>query len=231
MVHDKIVVIDFEIKNTIEFQTINNISIDIDNLQSEGFDFDKTEIVPIKSLKTNESDHLYFKLLKEKDEVYSNCSFNCTLKFDLQELDVKGNPHGIPVKETYKLDKVVEVSYADYYVKNPKVNIDNFQEFWKQAEKSEYEKTDEKMGLPYNSIKSAAENFSEIIGLEPLNNIDAIDSNVKKYEFIYAYKNYFDNLLFIKFQVIYDQKKCLSHVIILSQDASVPEMIVNKIYA
>ena len=232
IVHDKIVVLDFEIKNTIEFQTINNISIDVDNLQSEGFDFDKAEIVPIKTLKTNETEHLYFGIVKEKDEIYSNCSFNCTLKFDLQELDVKGNPHGIPIKETYKLDKVVEISYADYYVKNPKVDIDNFQEFWKQAEKSEFEKGEEKMGLPYHNIKSAVENFSEIIGLEPLNNLDTIDSAMKKYEFVYAYKNYFDNLLFIKFQVLFnDQNKCLSHVIILSQDPSVPEMIVNKIYA
>ena len=154
------------------------------------------------------------------------------MKFDLQELDVKGNPHGIPIKETYKLDKIVEISYADYYVKNPKVDIDNFQEFWKQAEKSEFEKGEEKMGLPYHNIKSAVENFSEIIGLEPLNNLDTIDSAMKKYEFVYAYKNYFDNLLFIKFQVLFnDQNKCLSHVIILSQDPSVPEMIVNKIYA
>ena len=232
IVHDKIVVIDFEIKNTIEFQTINNISIEVENLQSEGFDFDKAEIIPIKSLKTNEEGHLYFAILKEKDEIYSNCSFNCTLKFDLQELDVKGNPHGIPIKETYKLEKVVEVTYADYYVKNPKVNIDNFQEFWLQAEKSDYTKKEEKMGLPYHNIKSAVENFSEIIGLEPLNNIDAIDSQLKKYEFVYAYKNYFDNLLFIKFQVIFnDKNKCFSQIIILSQDASVPEMICTLIFA
>ena len=58
IVYDKIVVIDFEIKNTIEFQTINNISKDVDNLQSEGLYFDKTEIIPIKSLKTNESGNL-----------------------------------------------------------------------------------------------------------------------------------------------------------------------------
>ena len=232
IVHDKIVVIDFEITNTIEFQIINEISIDVDNLTSEGFDFDKTEIIPIKSLKTNESGHLYFKLLKDKDEIYSNCSFNCTLKFDLQELDVKGNPHGIAVKETYKLDKMVEVSYADYYIKNSKVNVDNFGEFWKQAEKSNFSKTEEKMGLPYNSVKNAAVKFSEIIGLDPLNDIEQIDSNVKKYEFVYAYINYFENLLFIKFQVIFnDQNKCLSQVIIQSQDPSVPEMIVNKIYA
>ena len=117
-------------------------------------------------------------------------------------------------------------------IKNPKVNLENFQEFWKQAEKSEYKKGDEKMGLPYHNIKSAAENFSEIIGLEPLNNIDSIDKEAKKYEFVYAYKDYFDNLLFIKFQVIFnEQNKCLSHVLILSQDPSIPEIISNKIFA
>ena len=185
IVHDKIVVIDFEITNTIEFQIINDVSIEVENLSSEGFDFDKTEIIPIKSLKTNESGHLYFKLVKEKDEVYSNCSFNCTLKFDLQELDVKGNPHGIAVKETYKLDKMVEVSYADYYIKNSKINLDNFNEFWKQAENANFSKADEKMGLPYNSLKNAAIKFSEIIGMDPLNDIEKIDTNMKKYEFDY----------------------------------------------
>ena len=172
-------------------------------MQLEGFYFDKAEIIPIKTLKTNESGHLLFKLLKEKDETYSNCSFNYTLIFDLQELDIKGNSHGISIKEKYKLEKIVQVSYADYYAKNPKVDNDNFQEFWKQEEKSDYEKGEEKMGLPDSNIKSAVENFSEIIGLEPLNNIDAIDPSVKQYEFDYAYKNYFDNLLFIKFQVIF----------------------------
>ena len=81
-----------------------------------------------------------------------------------------------------------EIYYADYYVKNPKVDVDNFQEFWKQAEKSDYEKGEEKMGLPYSNIKSAFENSSEIIGLEALNNIEAIDPSVKMYEFVYAYK-------------------------------------------
>ena len=232
IVHDKIVVIDLEITNTIEFQVINDVTIEVGNYTPGGFDFDKVEIIPIKSLKTNESGHLYFKLLKVKDEIYSSCSINCSLKFDLQELDVKGNPHGIAVKETYKLDKNVEVSYADYYIKNSKVTVDNFGEFWKQAEKSDYEKAEEKMGLPYNSIKTAAIKFSEIIGLDPLNDIEQIDTNVKKYEFVYAYISYLENLLFIKFQVfIIDQNKCLSHVKILSQDSAIPEIIVGKIYA
>ena len=232
IVHDKIVVMDFEITNTIEFQIINDVSLDMQMLNYEGFDLDKTEIIPIKSLKTNESGHLYFKLLKNKDSIYSNCSFNCTLKFDLQELDVKGNPHGIPVKETYKLDKPVEVCYADYYIKNSKVNLENFAEFWKQAEKSGYEKAVEKMVLNYNNGKNAGKIFSETIGFEPLNDLEKIDNSAKKFEFAYAYKNYFENLIFIKFTVIFNaQNECFGQIIILSQDASVPEMILSKIYS
>ena len=232
IVHDKIVVIDFEITNTVELQTINNISLDISDLQSEGFDFDKTEIIQIKSLKTNESGHLYFKLLKEKDATYSDCTFNCSLKFDLQELDVKGNPHGIPVKETYKLDKQVEISYADYYVKYQKISVDNFHDVWKTAEKSGYTKAEEKIGIPKDNVIKAIQYFSDIIGLEPLNDIKQIDPTVKKYECVYAYKNYFENLLFIKLQMLFNkQNKCLSQVIILSQDSIVPDMIIKKIFA
>ena len=131
----------------------------------------------------------------------------------MQELDVKGNPHGIAVRETYKLDKLVELSYANYYIKNSKINIDNFNEFLKQAENANFSKADEKIGLSYNSLKNAAIKFSEIIGMDSLNNIEKIDTNMKKYEFVYAYINYFENLLLIKFQVFFnEQNKCLSHV-------------------
>ena len=135
IVHDQIVVLDFEITNTIELQTINNISLDIGDSQNFGFDFSKTEIIEIKSLNTNQTGHLYLKLTKDSNVIYSACSFNIILKFDLQELDVKGNPHGIAVKETYKIDKLIEISYADYYTKNIKINLENFSEFWQMAEK------------------------------------------------------------------------------------------------
>ena len=232
IVHDQIVVLDFEITNTIELQTINNVSLNIEDSQNSGFDFSKTEIIEIKSLNTNQTGHLYLKLTKDSNVIYSACSFHLVLKFDLQELDVKGNPHGIPVKETYKIDKSIEISYSDYYTKNNKVTLENFAEFWKMAEKSNYKRGEEKMGLPYNNIKSAAKNFSEIIGLLPINNINNLESSAKKFEFVYAYVNYLDNLLFIKFQVFFnEQNKCLAQVIVLSQDDTVPELIFSKIYA
>ena len=232
IIHDKVVVLDFEISNTIELQVINKVSIDIDELESTGFDFTKTEIIDIDSLSTNQKGHLYLKLLKDDNSIYSTCSFKATLKFDLQELDVKGNAHGIAVKEQYKIDKVVDVSYADYFAKNQKVNLMNFGDVWKVAENSGCLRKEEKISLPYNSIRNAGKAISEIIGLTPVNDVDKVDSNAKRFEFVYAYVSYLDNLLFVKLQVVMsDSNKCLAKVVVLSQDETVMEMVFNKIYS
>ena len=232
IIHDKIVVLDFEITNTIELQEIRKVSIDMDEFESSGFDFNKTEIIEIDKLSTNQKGHLYLKLLKEENEVYSSCSFKISLKFDLQELDVKGNPHGIAVKEQYKIDKSVEISYADYFIKNNKVTLTNFVDVWKMAENSNYHSKEGKMALPYTSIRQAGKSFSDILGLVPINDITKIDSTAKRFEFVYAYNSYVDSLLFIKFQVVIsDANKCLAQVLILSQDELIAELILNKIYS
>ena len=232
IVYDKAVIIDFEITNTIELQMINNVKIEIENLESNGFDFNKTEIIEIDKLGSNQAGHVYLKLSKEEDFVYSSCSFNIVLNFDLQELDIKGNAHGIAVKEQYKIDQSVEVVFSDYFKVNKKVDFNNFKDVWKLAENSQYFKTDETLGMPYKDIKAAAIGLSEIIGLMPLNNIDNIEPNAKKFEFIYAYVSYLNNLLFIKIQIIFDDEgKCYAHIVILSQDESIGELIMNRIYA
>ena len=232
IIHDSVVVLDFEISNTIELQVINKVTIDIDELESTGFDFTKTEIIDIDVLSTNQKGHLYLKLLKDDNSTYSTCSFKATLKFDLQELDVKGNPHGIAVKEQYKIDKAVEVSYADYFAKNAKVTLMNFADVWKVAENSGCLRKEEKISLPYNSVSNAGKAISEIIGLTPVNDVSKVDANAKRFEFVYAYVSYMESLLFVKLQVVMSESnKCLAKVVVLGQDETVMEMVFNKIYS
>jgi hypothetical protein len=172
------------------------------------------------------------KLLKDDNSTYSTCSFKATLKFDLQELDVKGNPHGIAVKEQYKIDKAVEVSYADYFAKNAKVTLMNFADVWKVAENSGCLRKEEKISLPYNSVRNAGKAISEIIGLTPVNDVSKVDTNAKRFEFVYAYVSYMESLLFVKLQVVMSESnKCLAKVVVLGQDETVMEMVFNKIYA
>lgn len=143
----------------------------------------------------SESKHLFFKLTKKEDDIYSSCSFNVILKFDLQELDVKGNLHGTPLKEQYKIDKKVEIQYSDYFLPHPKVNLSNYEDYWKLCEKSNFENAEEKIQLPFPNIKVAGKNFSQIIGFDPLNDLDKIDPSAKKYEFVYAMLNLFESVV------------------------------------
>jgi len=53
------------------------------------------------------------------------------------------------------------------------------------AEESDYHVFEEKLQLPFNSIKAAGKNISDLLGMDPLNDIEKVDINAKKYEFIY----------------------------------------------
>lgn len=61
----------------------------------------------------------------------------------------------------------------------------NFRQHWKLSEESDYQLFEEKLQLPFSSIKAAGKNVSELIGMESLNDIEKVDINAKKYEFIY----------------------------------------------
>lgn len=206
--------------------TIELIDISVNN----GFNLAKSEIIEIETLKLNEPKHLFFKLTKKEGIKYPYCSFNILLKYDVQELDAKGNPHGNPYKDQYKIDKKIELSYADYFVRNPKVNLQNFEEFWKLCEKSDFICLEEKIQLPYSNMKMAGNNFSQVVGFESLNEVEKIDQNAKKYEFIYSVFSFYDSYVFIRLQVVFNQNnQCLARVLLRVQDEEIGDMILGNI--
>jgi hypothetical protein len=208
------------------------VTIELLDISTEsGFDFSKSEIIEIEKLKYNEPKHLFFKLSKNEDEVYASCSFNILLKYDVQELDAKGNPHGNSYKDQYKIDKKVEIAYADYFLQNKKVNLSNYEEMWKLSENSNFHSAEEKIQLPFNNMKVAGRNFSNIIGFEPLNDIEKVDSNAKKYEFVYSAVSVYESLVFVRLQVLFNQtNQCLARILIRAQDEVVSDLILNNVF-
>ena len=96
-------------------------------MNNSGFDLSKTEIIEVDQLRYNEPKHLYLKLSKKEEENYPICNFGISLKFDVQEIDAKGNPHGNSYKDSYKMNKKVEVKFSDYFKFDPTVRVDNFE--------------------------------------------------------------------------------------------------------
>jgi hypothetical protein len=195
------------------------------------FDLSKSEIIEIDQLKYNEDKHIFLKLVKSEDVIYGSCSFGVFLKFDVQELDAKGNPHGNLYKDQYKIDNKVEVKYSDYFINNPKVSLNNFEDFWSKCEKSNFLEKREKLQLPYTNMKQVGKNFSNVIGFEPLNEADKVDQNTKKYEFVYSVMNIYGAMVFLRLQVIFNQSnQCLSQITIRSQDETIDTLILDEIY-
>jgi hypothetical protein len=211
---------------------LQNVTIEFGEVSSNpGFDLTKTEIIEIDKLNYNEPKHLFLKLVKKEEEIYAGISFNILLKFDVQELDTKGNPHGPTYKDQYKLDKKVEVTYSDYFRQNRNVNLGNFEEFWKLSENSNFFSEEEKIQLPYFNMNAVGKSFSQLIGFESLNDVEKVDKNAKKYEYLFSVISVYDSVLMVRLQVLFNQSnQCLARILIRSQDEAVSELVLNNIF-
>ena len=87
----------------------------------------KIQIIEIDSIKFNEKKNLFLKLTKSGEQLYPFISFQILLKYDVQELDVNGNPHGSTYKDSFKIEKRVDVKFSDFFKPNIKVNLTNFE--------------------------------------------------------------------------------------------------------
>jgi hypothetical protein len=125
----------------------------------------------------------------------------------------------------------VEIRVSDYFLSNPRVTQSNFEEYWKKCENSNFDLVEEKLQLPYPTIKAAASNLTSLIGFETLTELDKLDVNVKKYEIQYAAMSYYESLIFIKLQIVCQpSSQCLARILIRSQDEIVSETIINNIF-
>ena len=169
--------------------------------------------------------------MKKEDETYAGIGFNILLKYDVQELDTKGNPHGPTYKDQYKLDKKVEVNYADYFRQNRNVNLGNFEEFWKLSENSNFASVEEKIQLPYANMNAAGKAFCQVVGFESLNEVEKVDKNAKKYEFLFCVISVYEEMIMIRQQVLFNQtNQCLARILVRSQNETVTEMVLNNIF-
>ena len=124
IVYEDVVILDFEITNTMDDFNLKKVSLDITEVSNlEAFDIKKTEIIEIDTLKSKDTRHLYLQLIKK--EKYSHCSFVAVFKYTVQEKDAKGNVFQ-EYKDSFKVQKKVDVKISDYFMRNPQVFLNNF---------------------------------------------------------------------------------------------------------
>jgi len=128
------------------------------------------------------------------------------------------------------LKKKVEIKVSDYFSKNPQVTLTNFDEFWKLAEKNNYAQENGTYNLPYTSIKQVGTSVSEIIGINPLNDLDNINPDIRKFEFYFSSISYDGVPVYVKIQVaINENKQCLGKFIVRSPEEDLCGSILNSL--
>jgi len=159
-------------------------------MNERDFALNKSEIINIDSLMANETKLLYMKLVFAEDIKYPNFSFNPNFNFEVQELDSKGSAYGDSYKDSYGIEKKVEIKFSDLLCMNNNVQEDSISDIWADlSENDNFDISENKLKLPYPNIKKAGQEISKLLGMLPLNSLDNLDKLSQKFEFFYYYNS------------------------------------------
>lgn len=184
------VILAFSIENTVEESMLKNISLNITKTDKNDFNLSKSEIIAIEALKFGEVKTLFMRLTPNTSQKYAYTMFSLVLHYDVQELDAKGNPHGASYKDNHVIYKKIDIKFSDYMTPHTKINEGNFASEWNTSTESEsFNAYDNKLKLPYSSIKKAGQEISKLIGLQPFENLNNLDKSASKFKFTYAYES------------------------------------------
>lgn len=201
MYNREFIILVFSLENTLEDIELKNITLNFSKCDEHDFILNKSEIIAIDSLKVGETKLLYVKLLSDKTIRYPSISFNASFYFDVQDLDSKGNPHGNTYKDSYTVEKKVDVDFYDYLKPMEGLTEDSFKSTW-----SLYEQTcnlsDRSFKLPYPNVKKACQEISRILGINPLNSIENLDKQAQQFQMIFAHTSCYNTNVSI-FSYIY----------------------------
>lgn len=218
LVYTDSIIFQFSIENTIEDHLLKNISASISKGKKDKkskdvgneFKLSNAEVVEIESLGFGETKNLYLRLTVNKNEEseyirYPSISFALKLSYEINELDSKGNSHD-SYEDTYLIEKKVLVRYSDF-VFNKNNLYDNeesmFIAFNELSSNDEYSVVENKLKLPYKSIKKAIVEISKILDLSPINDYSDLDKNAVKYQLGYANETVYGTKVSIYTNIIY----------------------------
>ena len=162
----------------------------------------------------------------KKNDLFAFGSFNCSLKFDLQEIDAHGHDFGDRLPDEYKINKRLEITIADYLNKVD-CEQEEFAAKWQKLSEVEDASLDEQFIFGYNDMKEVETGISDLLQLEAFNDTSGISSNTGKFSFGYNYVTVKGDPVLVRAQVIF-KDECLAKVGVRSLNKIVRDSIISK---
>jgi coatomer subunit gamma len=161
------VVLQFSVQNTIEEQRLENVTVLVDDSDSEAFTASGEIACPM--IKYGETKHCFTVLERNMEATLSPNSFSCELRFTVVPVDSSsGEPEGDTYDEEYPLEDLV-ISTADFMAK---VTVPDFRKAWETV--GNENEVLEKFALQYKKQEDAVQAVVDFLGMQPCDGTAAV---------------------------------------------------------
>lgn len=164
------VVLQFHIQNTIEDQRLDNVTVLVDDSDTEIFN--ASGEIAATSIRCGDTKHCFTILEKNAGAPLASSHFNCELRFTVVQIDpVSGEEEGDSFEEEYPLEDL-EIAVSDFMAK---IAVPDFRKAWETIGNAN--EVLEKFALQYKKMEDAVAAVIDFLGMQPCDGTAALKPN------------------------------------------------------
>jgi len=167
------VVLQFTVQNTLDDQRLDNVSVSVDDSESEAFTLSGE--IAAESIPYGETKNCFAILERNPDASFSPTTFDCELRFTVVQVDpASGEEEGDSYEEEYPLEHL-EIATSDFMAK---VSVPDFRKAWETIGNDN--EVLEKFALQFRKMEDAVNSVIDYLGMQPCDGTAAIKPGTGK---------------------------------------------------
>lgn len=167
------VVLQFSVENTIENQRLDNVTVLVDDSESEIFS--ASGEIACEGIKYGDTKNCFTILERKTDAALTSNTFTCELRFTVVQVDpASGEEEGDSFEEEYPLEDL-EINTADFMAK---IAVPDFRKAW-EVTGNEGEVL-EKFALQFKKLEDAVTAIIDFLGMQPCDGTAAVKAATGK---------------------------------------------------
>jgi len=164
------VVLQFSVQNTIEDQRLDNVTVMLDDSDSEIFN--ASGEIACEGIRYGETKSCFTILERDPDAPLGPSQFTCELRFTVVQVDpATGDEEGDTFEEEYPLEDL-EVSTSDFMAK---VTVPDFRKSWEGLGNDN--EVLEKFALQFKTMEEAVAAVVDFLGMQPCDGTGTVKAN------------------------------------------------------
>lgn len=164
------IVLQFSVQNTIEEQRLDNVTVVIDDSESEVFK--ASGEIAVDGITYGETKHCFTILERNAESPLSSSKFTCELRFKVTHVDpATGQEDGGTFEEEYPLEDL-EIATSDFMAK---VTVADFRKAWESI--GNENEVLEKFALQFKRLEDAVVAIIDFLGMQPCDGTAAVKAN------------------------------------------------------